>query len=129
MSLIEILDFPFRSRQRKALRDRSSVSRDSFAAAIAEDGFEREAAFHLWDILVAESLIDNFRPLPDDDFHYMYGLAEEDLDEDVIMRLLSEFKLPLPSPKLVERIGPINSPRLLMSLIREIQSEAKESKD
>jgi hypothetical protein len=128
-SLAFFLQIPFSRRQHKARAGRDDVTRERFIAALAADDVEMLAAGILWDKLVEVAVVPDFRPEPEDDFTYLYGLADEDLDEDIIMGLLNELELPLPSIKTVGGIGPIKSPRLLMSLVGAARRAANGSKN
>jgi len=80
------------------------------------------AASRLWDLLVDAAVIEDFRPMPDDHFHWLYGLAEEDLDDDIILRLIDEMKIHRPEPKSVEDLVEISSPRDLIRLLSKLSS-------
>lgn len=119
---MNILDFlvqlPFSWRQQHANGLRSDMTRERFIATLAINEVEERAASLLWEKLVEVSVVPDFKPCPDDDLLRLYGLAEEDLDEDIIMSIFETLGLDLPSPATLERIGKITSPKLLISLLR-----------
>lgn len=115
---LSIVQFPFRQRQRRARAQRGWVTSDVFCQALGIRPDERPIAESIWDLLVEAAVIDDFRPLPDDSFLHMYGLAEEDLDEDIILKLLTRFGLAPPKDHVVDEVGEIASPIELMQLIR-----------
>lgn len=122
--VLELLQFPFRQRQRRAHHERPSVTQEQFAAELGGDAWETQAAARLWSILREQAMIDDFRPLPDDSFSRLYALADEDLDEDVIAELFRRIGLALPSAAVVQATGRIDTPRELMGLVRAARSES-----
>lgn len=117
-----VIQLPFSWRQRQARRLRDDITREQFIAALAQDDFEARAAALLWDKLVEAAMIEDFRPLPDDDFLRLYGLAEEDLDEDIILEILIGLGIGVPPPGVAGEAGPIGSPRDLLRLVRLARS-------
>ena len=53
---------------------------------------------------------DGFSPYPSDRLLKVYGLAEEDLDVDVIMDILKRLNCRAPDQATVNAIGAINTP-------------------
>jgi hypothetical protein len=113
-----VVQLPFSWRQRRARALRDEMTRERFVAELASGDAEELAARLLWDKLVDIAVVPDFRPSPDDNFLYIYGLADEDLDDDLILRILTTLKRNPPPPPLVRRIGPISSPRDFMKLMR-----------
>ena len=93
--------------------------RDRFVDALASDELERQAAGLLWDKLIEIAIVPDFRPSPDDNFLHIYGLADEDLDEDVILAILKSLKRVPPAEAVMTEIGPITSPQQFMQLVRQ----------
>jgi len=117
-ALLDILNFPWRRRQKLARKNRNGVTKEDFVAALAADPEERRAASLLWDLLVEAAVIEDFRPLPDDDFLRLYGLAEEDLEEDIILKVLEAAARAVPPPATVRELGEISTPARLLALVR-----------
>lgn len=76
----------------------------------------------LWDKLNESAIVNGFTPYPEDDLLHVYGLAEEDLDEDIILDIIKRLGLPIPSHDTVERIGPIQKPADVIRLIEAEQA-------
>lgn len=117
VSVLDIVQFPFRSRQQAAQRERGHVDRAAFVEELSGNELEKRAASMLWDLLVTSAVIEDFRPLPDDSFQWMFGLAEEDLDDDIVLHILQELRLPIPNFEEVNAIGPIETSRDLIELV------------
>ncbi|HLL30426.1 MAG TPA: hypothetical protein VK403_05470 [Allosphingosinicella sp.] len=113
-----VVQLPFSWRQQRVQAQRNSVSRERFIAALANNEIEVRAAGHLWDKLREIAVVRDFRPCPEDDFLHLYGLADEDLDEDVILAILTVMEREPPSPAALQRIGKIRSPREFMQLFQ-----------
>lgn len=113
-----VVQWPFSQRQRHALRSRNGITREDFVTELASGETEASAAGLLWDRLVEAAVIPNFTPSPDDDFLYIYGLADEDLDDDLIAAIFSDLGLALPSAAEIQPIGNIATPRDFMKLVR-----------
>src|SRR5688572_24881227 len=116
--LLDLVQFPFRRRQKAARKERHEVTRIDFVDQLAATPAERQAADLLWDLLVETAVVEDFRPLPDDSLPKLYGLAEEDLDEDVILSIVQAMNLSPPSPASLHEIGTMETPRDVMRLIR-----------
>lgn len=114
-----VVQFPFSWRQSRARALREDMTRDRFIHGLGSDELERQAAGMLWDKLIAVAVVPDFRPFPDDNFLYMYGLADEDLDEDIILAILTSLGRILPSPAVIRNIGPIASPKEFVQLVRQ----------
>jgi hypothetical protein len=117
-------DLPFSSRQRRLAESRSPMSRDDFAAQLATNEFGRAAAGMLWEKLQERLCFEGFSPHPTDDLCRVYGLAEEDLDEDVILAMLNTLHCPSPGEDVLNNIGPINTPKDLIRLVEASCSTA-----
>ncbi|HET9638266.1 MAG TPA: hypothetical protein VFP12_03585 [Allosphingosinicella sp.] len=117
-TLAFLVQLPFSWRQHKVRARRNDMTRERFVAALATNDAEELAAGILWDKLAEVAVIPDFRPDPDDDFLYLYGLADEDLDEDIILEILTSLGLKPPSPFELQRVGRISSPRDFVKLVK-----------
>ncbi|HEX8534731.1 MAG TPA: hypothetical protein VF662_11235 [Allosphingosinicella sp.] len=121
--LLEIIQLPLRRKQRSALKSRYDVTKDSFVRSMADDPLDEAVASFIWDFLVDAAVVIDFKPLPDDNFLRMYGLAEEDLDDDLILRTFENLQLPPPSSSTIEQVGEIKCPQDIMRLVRLSRSQ------
>lgn len=116
-----MFQFPFRHRQKAALSERRNVTKAAFVGQLAQSDLERRAAGKLWDLLVDAAVVEDFRPLPDDDFLRLYGLADEDLDDDIIFSILQSVGL-TPSSEVITAAGVMRSPKDFIRLVRLAES-------
>lgn len=117
-----VVQLPFSWRQSRARAVREDMTQHKFVSALASDDLEERAAGLLWEKLVEAAVISDFRPKPDDNFLRIYGLAEEDLDEDIVMAILIQLGFGVPRPAVIEQAGEIASPREFMQLVRLTRS-------
>jgi len=71
----------------------------------------------LWEKLLEVRADDQFSPYPDDDLLQVFGLAEEDLDEDVILEIITLTGSAVPSRDMLAKFGPVNTPADIIKLI------------
>ena len=116
IGLGRLLEFPLARRQR-ALAARPHLSKKEFIDQTASTDLGRAAAALLWDKLVVLKLCDEFNPYPSDDLLKVYGLAEEDLDIDVVLDILNGLNCRIPDQATIDAIGPIDTPRDLIRLV------------
>lgn len=119
MSVLDfVVQLPFSWRQSRARALRENMTQEKFSAALASDDVEERAARLLWDKLIEAAVVEDFRPGADDDFLRIYGLADEDLDEDIILAILVDLGFEVPEPSLIEQVGAIKTPREFIQLVR-----------
>lgn len=104
-----IFQLPFSWRQRRAMETRTAITRDAFVNAAARTPFEAEVAAEVWQRLRHEAVTDDFRPLPSDNLGELYGIAEEELDEDLILSLISQFGVRVPHQNVIDAFGPVET--------------------
>jgi hypothetical protein len=121
MSKIQfVVGLPFSIRQRRLAEIRAPLSKDEFTIRIASSEIGKKAADMLWCKLKESAMVEEFTPYPEDDLLHTYGLAEEDLDEDIILAIITCLGVSAPRPDLVRKIGPIRTP---IDVIRLIEAE------
>ncbi|TAK52189.1 MAG: hypothetical protein EPO25_14295 [Gammaproteobacteria bacterium] len=114
-----LLGLPFSYRQKKLTAGRPSIGQEQFVSMISTDSADRSTAEKIWDALVACRIDNNFAPYPDDSLGRVYGIAEEELDQDLIARILKDLDLPIPDRDFTERFGVIDSPRRVAKFVSE----------
>lgn len=119
-SLEFALGMPFNLRQRRLAETRSPMSKEDFIDQVSSTEIGKAAAAILWEKLDDGWVHDEFSPYPDDDFGKIYGMAEEELDEDTILDIILKLNLSIPDQEKIDKIGPINTPRDLIMLIETI---------
>ena len=79
------------------MQSRHSVSRDEFVDFFTSKGVSSEIAEEVRKIMLEWCDVDGFTPHPADNLGQVYGLGEEDLDEDIILSLLKKFDCYIPT--------------------------------
>lgn len=80
------------------------------------------AAVALWNRLRDWTYVSDFTPYPTDSLGSVFGMAEEELDEDLVLAILQELNVPVPSKELVAEFGTADTPArvaLLVALCRK----------
>jgi len=114
-----LFGLPFSYRQKKLAASRPPIDKEQFVSRILAEGGDERAAAMVWDALVADWVIEGFTPYPEDSLGRVYGIAEEELDDDLIARTLKELGLPIPDRDFVKRFGMIDSPRRVAQFVSE----------
>lgn len=104
-----ILQWPFRSRQQRLMADRVLYTRSEFAQFFLERDVPRPIVDETWNALVEAAVIPGFRPKPEDELLATFGLADEDLDEDVVLRILERCGCRIPTPDEVMHSRPFKT--------------------
>jgi acyl-homoserine lactone acylase PvdQ len=104
MMFERLLRARFYSRQQKLIRLRGEVTAQSFSAMFTDER-ERMVARMVWDHLRREAVVPDFRPHPDDRLLTVYGIAEEELDEDLILQVLRDLGAPTPRQASADAFG------------------------
>jgi hypothetical protein len=90
---------------------RHALTQLKFIERIRDQGGDAAAAASLWRRLMAEWIYaENFHPEPTDDLSTTFGIAEEELDEDLILSILRELNIDPPPHQFVKGFGPIATP-------------------
>ena len=119
-----LLGLPFSHRQRKLAASRPSIEKEQFVSMISLDSADRSTAEKVWDALATCRVDEAFAPYPDDSLEHVYGIAEEELDQDLIARILKDLDLPIPDREFTLRFGVVDSPRRVAHFIREWRRRA-----
>ncbi len=103
------------------MRARQSHSKEEFVGFFAGRGVAREIADEVWKILTENAAIDGFKPHPEDDLLAVFGLAEEDLDEDVVLELLQHCGCRIPQPSDIDGMKPLTTVADLVDFLSEMK--------
>jgi hypothetical protein len=120
-----ILILPLTIRQKRLARTRRPLAETEFAQRIVEMNGDRIAAVAVWNRLREWCFVEGFTPYPGDSLTWVFGIAEEELDEDLILAILSELKLQPPSERLLRDFGPVDTPLRIAQLVVFSRSEAE----
>ena len=121
------LALPFTLRQRRLSKSRPPFSGKDFVAAITQRGGDASAAGWMWDHLKDSVYYKSFTPYPDDSLASVFGIAEEELEIDIITTLLERASISLPTTEILQEFGPVATPlqvALLVSHMRGLDPEA-----
>ena len=115
-TLKNLLEFPLEKTQAGLAASRSPISKADFVDRAGKTEKGRKVAGFVWEKLDVLKVVSQFSPDPADDLLRVYGLAEEDLDEDIILESLRAAGLRTPTQEEVKRAGPINTPADIVKL-------------
>ena len=106
-------------KQRNLAVGRLPISKERFVSAVSSTELGRVAAWMLWEKLRHEVVYDGFTPYPDDDLLKVFALAEEDLDEDIILEIISATGSIIPDSDMLCCFGAVKTPYDIIRLIEE----------
>jgi hypothetical protein len=86
--LQKILAFPFYCRQRRLAGSRASLPEAQFVSMIDEMGGDGRAAHIIYQHLQGWIVYEHFTAYPHDSLEKIFGIAEEERDEDLVLALL-----------------------------------------
>jgi hypothetical protein len=114
-----LLGFPFSSRQGRLARERQALSETEFVQRIVGQGGDALAAAALWRRLKEWTCVNDFTPYPTDSLGSVFGIAEEELDEDLLLGILRELGLSTPSNELLSEFGVVDTPLRVAQLVAQ----------
>jgi hypothetical protein len=122
-SLVQrIMDWPFRGRQLRAMKARESYTKNNFQEQLSDAGGDNEVIEEVWAILT-DHAIDGFKPKPEDNLQYIFGLAEEDLDEDVVLKLLEVYSCRIPNESELASMKPVDTVQDLVMFVSALKRQ------
>jgi hypothetical protein len=80
------------------MAERGAYSLEDFVKFFCARGIKANVAVAAWKAFSEVAMVKDFKPHPEDSLISMYGLAEEDLGEDVVLALLLQLEARVPSP-------------------------------
>jgi hypothetical protein len=116
-ALQAILALPLSLRQRRLARARKPLAESEFVQRIVDQGGDSMAAVAVWRRLREWCVMEGFTPYPGDSLASVFGIAEEELDEDLILGILTELNLQPPSEQLLKDFGPVDTPVRVAQLV------------
>jgi len=105
-----VLGLPFSLRQKRIARTRIPMTDSEFVHQIVKQGGDRDAASAVWRKLKEWGYEDGFTPQPADSLSSVFGIAEEELDEDLVLDILKELNVSVPNREVVGAFGVIDTP-------------------
>jgi hypothetical protein len=113
----KLLMLPITLRQRRLARARQRLTASEFVQRIVDQGGDEAAAVILWNHLEDWCVADGFTPHPSDNLGWVFGLGAEELDEDLILRMLEDLHVPIPTWEFLEEFGVIDTPLRVAQLV------------
>lgn len=117
MRLFNLFSLSVSHQQKKLAGHRAVLEKSEFVKDIEVSGGDGPAAALIWDHLHRWGVADGFSPHPGDDFLKVYGIAEEELDQDLIMWVFAELELRMPTSSDAAFFGPVETPRSLAAFV------------
>ena len=108
---------PWSKRQSRLMLQRKTYDIGDFVRYFESDPTIAEA---LWEALAREAEVEGFKPAPGDDLVYVFGLADEDLD-DVVVKLLQRCGCRVPPPAETANMAPIRTVADLYSFLEQMK--------
>lgn len=115
--LKNLFGVPFNLRQSRLARSRQALSETEFVQRITDQGGDREAALALWTTLKDWTCASDFTPYPTDSLGWVFGIAEEELDEDLVLGILRRLDVTVPNNELLAEFGAIDTPLRVAQLV------------
>ena len=88
---------------------------------MVERGGDAAAAGIIWTHLEAWGLEPGFTPYPDDDLQAVFGIAEEELEIDLLGNLITRLSLPQPTTEMLREFGPLDTPLRVATLAKQLR--------
>lgn len=108
---------PFSLRQRRLAKQRPPMEECTFVERIAAEGGDEDAARMVRTRLIDWVYVSGFTPYPDDRLSQIYGITEEELDDDLILQILRNLKIEPPTFEVLRVFGDIDSPVRIAQLV------------
>jgi hypothetical protein len=117
-----IIEGPFRGRQLKLMSSRKNYSQQQFTDYFISLDVTNNLSNIVWNELRAESSIDNFKPSPDDNIVFVFGLYEEDFEE-FLVNLADRCDKKLPSESELKNMAAINTVQDLIIFLSKCEDK------
>jgi hypothetical protein len=93
------------------------MSKERFIEEIVSAAGDHRAAASVWDTIVEFGFDASYSPYPDDALHHTFGIAEEELEEDLIIRTCHQVGRQIPTQAIVDEVGRIDTLRQVVQLV------------
>jgi hypothetical protein len=118
-----LFHYPLYRRQLHLAKGRNAIDESGFVGEIVEKGGDYVAAVSLWKRLNECKTVDHLTPYPTDSLETVYGLADEDLDDDLVLDLFKELRVPVPSTEVLHEFGQIDTPLQVAQLVARCRTQ------
>lgn len=120
-----LLALPYSARQRKIGGERPRLSEDEFIHLVGASGGDRDAALAILEYLRDWIYVNGFTPYPNDSLSHTFGIAEEELDEDLILGVMEKSGLSIVDAEKLPLAGKVDTPMQVAILIAEMKSRRR----
>lgn len=120
---MSLFQWPFLGRQQRLMKSRTMYTKDSFSNFFLSRGVSKDIVDEVWAILVDAAVTKDFKPYPEDELLKTFGLAEEDLDEDIVLVLLERCACRIPTPDEMETMEPLQTVADLVEFISRMKQQ------
>jgi hypothetical protein len=114
-----LLGQPFSGRQKRLAESRPAMCEADFVSSIEQRNGDGQAARAIWQKLRDWCYDPSFAPGPEDDLEYVFGIAEEELDEDIILDIFKALRLEVPGEAEVKAFGDVDTPLRIAQLVAQ----------
>jgi hypothetical protein len=114
-----ITALPMSLRQRRLAMTRTPIGEIQFVTRIREAGGDADAASFIYQHLLDWIYVDGFTPYPDDRLGDLYGLAEEERDDDIIREIFKKLDVKLPTNEVLAAFGDVDTPAQISRLVQQ----------
>ena len=121
--ILSVLEWPLRRRQTRLMKSRGSYTKEDFARFFEQQAVPQKILDEVWDAIVDVAVVEDFKPHPEDNLEKDFGLADEDLDEDVILALLHRCGCRVPPVEEALQWGPVDTVADLVRFLTEMSPE------
>jgi len=90
--VLSAINWPFHARQKRILKERGGYVKSDFISFFQGVGVDAGISESVWNALIDVATVKDFRPMPEDRLGWVYGLSEEDLDEDIVLEILKKHR-------------------------------------
>jgi hypothetical protein len=104
------------------MKARESYTKNNFQEQLSKAGGDSEVIEEVW-VILTDYAIDGFKPKPEDNLQYIFGLAEEDLDEDVVLKLLETYNWRIPNESELASMKPVDTVQDLVMLVSALKPQ------
>jgi hypothetical protein len=122
------LGLPYTARQRSLSRSRAPMDKPAFVAEISAAGGDEDAAAFVWDNLSQYVFHGGYTVYPEDSFYHLFGIANEEVDEDIVLAYLEKSGLSVPLAQQAAT-GSVDSALEICRFISKVRSFKKQGSE
>lgn len=121
---MSLIDRP-RRRQAHLMLAEGERTPEAFARSCAGLGIDEDICQRTLSALGKVAAVDGFVPATCDDLLEVYGLADEDLDDDLVLPLLTQMACKIPTPAETSSMRPVRTVGDLVRFLQRMRAESR----